>query len=87
MVSCLSRIGTEDVSSLADDLVKTSEQGHGYIKQFGIVCSAIRSTNHCYQSVPRIMIILRAQNCPVTLWEGDLSHSKIYEGFTRREAL
>ena len=39
-----------------------------------------RSTNHCYRSVPRISIILRTQNRPVALWEGDLSHSKVYEG-------
>ena len=70
----------EDDSSLADNPVETSEQGHAYIKRFGIACSAIRSTNHCYQSVPRISIILRAQNRPVALWEGDLSHSKVYKG-------
>ena len=46
---------------------------------FGIACSAIRSTNHCYQTVARISIILRARNHPVALWEGDLSHSKVYE--------
>ena len=37
------------------------------------------STNHCYQSVPRTSIILRAQNRAVPLWEGDLSLSKVYE--------
>ena len=36
-------------------------------------------TNHCYQSVPRISIILRAWNCPVLLWESDLSLSKVYK--------
>ena len=50
------------------------------IKRFGVACFAIRSNNHCYQSVPRISIILRAQNRPVALWEGDLSHCKVYEG-------
>ena len=81
MVSCLSRIGTEeDDSSLADDLVETSERGHAYTKRFSIACSAKRSTNHCYCSVPRISIILCARNHPVALWDGDLSHSKIYEG-------
>ena len=77
----LSRIGVEeDDSLLADDLVETSEKGHAYIKQFEIACSAICSTNHCYRSVPRILIILRAQNHPVALWESDLSYSKVYEG-------
>ena len=81
MVSCLSHIGAaEDDSSLADDLVETFERGHAYIKRFGVACFAIRSNNHCYQSVPRISIILRAQNRPVALWEGDLSHCKVYEG-------
>ena len=78
MVSCLPLI--EDDSSWADDPVETSERGHAYIKRFGFACSAIRSTNHCYRSVPRILIILRARNRPVALWEGDLSHSKVYEG-------
>ena len=90
MVSSLSRIGTEeDDSSLTDDLVETSERWHAYTKQFGVACSAIRSTNYCYRSAPRISIILRAQNRPVALWEGDLSHSKVYEGHwvMRREAL
>ena len=70
----------EDDSTLADDLVKMSERGHAYIKRFGVACSAIHSTNHCYRSVPRILIILRTQNCPVALWEGDLSLLKVYEG-------
>ena len=81
MVSSLSHISAEeDDSSLADNLVRTSEQGHAYSKRFGIACSAIYSTNYCYHSVPRISIILRARNRPVALWEGDLSHSKVYEG-------
>ena len=70
----------KDHSSLADHPVITSEQGHAYIKQFGVTCSAIHNTNHCYQSVPRISIILRAQNRPVALGEGDLSQSELYEG-------
>ena len=37
------------------------------------------STNHCYQSVARILIILHARNCLVTLLESDLSFTKIYE--------
>ena len=81
MVSSLSRIGAEeDNSSLADDPVEMSEQGHAYIKRLGIACSAICSTNHCYQLVTRILIILRARNLLVNLWKGDLSHSKVYEG-------
>ena len=81
MVSCLSCIGTEeDDSSLADDLVETSERGHAYIKRFGIACSAINSTNYCCWLVHRISIILHTQNRPVALWEGDLSLSKVYEG-------
>ena len=70
----------EDDSTLADDLVDMSERGHAYIKRFGVACSAIHSTNHCYRLVPRILIILCTQNCPVALWEGDLSLSKVYEG-------
>ena len=65
---------------MADSPVEMSEQGHAYIKQFGVACSAIRSTNHCYQSIARISIILCTQNCLVTLWEGDLSLSKVCEG-------
>ena len=81
MVSCLSQIGAEeDDSSLVDDLVETSERGHAYTKRFSVACSAKRSTNHCYCSVPRISIILCALNHPVALWEGDLSHSKVYDG-------
>ena len=64
---------------MADGLIKASEQGLTCIKQFGVACSAIRSTNHCYQSVPRISIILRTKNGPVPLWEGDLSLLKVYE--------
>ena len=80
MVSCLFRIGAEeDDSSLVDNLVEMSERVHAYMKRFGVACSAIHSTNHCYHSVPRISIILRAQNHPVVLWEGDLPHSKVYE--------
>ena len=56
------------------------EQWLAYIKRFGVACSAICSTNHCYQLVVRISIILRAQNHPVALWEGDLSLSKVYKG-------
>ena len=78
LVSCLSRNGED--SSLVDGLVEMSEWGHAYIKQFGVACSAIRSTNHCYQSIARISIILHAQNCLVALWEGDMSLSKVYEG-------
>ena len=70
----------EDDSSLADDLVETSERGHAYIKRFGIPCSAMCSTNYCYRSVPRISIIICARNRPLALWEGDLSHSKVCEG-------
>ena len=77
--SCLSCIGEED-SSLADGLVKRSERGHTYIKRFGVGCSAILSTNHCYQSLSRILIILCAQDHLVDFWEGDLSLSKLYEG-------
>ena len=69
----------EDDSSLADHPVKTSKRGHAYIKQFGVASSAIRSTNHCYRLVSRIWIVLRTQNLPVALWEGDLSHSEVYE--------
>ena len=77
----LSCIGVEeDDSSLADDLVETSERGHAYIKRFGVACSALRSTNHWYRLVPSISIILRAQNHPMALWQGDLSQSKVYEG-------
>ena len=61
-------------------LVKTSEQGHAYIKQFGVSCSSICSTSHCCQSVARISIMLRSWNYLVTMWEGDLSLSKVYEG-------
>ena len=64
---------------MADALVETSEQGHAYIKQFGITCSSIRSTNLCYWLISRISIIFHAQNRPVALWIGDLSHSKVYE--------
>ena len=67
-------------SSLADNLVEMSERRHAYIKRFGVACSAICSTNHCYRSFPIISIILCAQNCPMALWEGDLSDSKVYEG-------
>ena len=42
--------------------------------------TAIRSTNHCYQSVARILIILHAQNCPVAMWEGDLSLAIVHKG-------
>ena len=65
---------------MADGLVETSEQGHAYIKRFGVACSVIHSTNYCYRLIARISIILRAQNYPVALWEGDLSLSKVYEG-------
>ena len=65
---------------MADSLIKASEQGLAYIRQFGVACSAIRSTNHCYQLVPRISIILRTKDGPVPLWEGDLSLLKVYEG-------
>ena len=41
---------------------------------------AICSTNHCYRSVSRILIILCTRNRPVALWEDDLSLSKVYEG-------
>ena len=51
-----------------------------FIKQFGVACSAICRNNHCYRLVPWISIILCAQNRPVALWEGDLSHSEVYEG-------
>ena len=64
---------------MADGQVKTLEQGCAYIKRFGVASSVICSTNHCYQSVARILIILHAQNRPVALWEGDLSLSKVYE--------
>ena len=73
VVSCLSRIGED--SSLADGPVETFEQGLAYIKRLKVACSAICSTNHCYQTVVRISIILQALNCPVALWEGDLSFS------------
>ena len=67
------------ISLLADSPVETSEQGNAYIKWFGVAFSAICSTNHCYQSVPRISIILQAQNCLVALWEGDLSLPKVHD--------
>ena len=51
-----------------------------YIKRLRVACSAICSTNHCYQSVVRISIILCAQNHLVALWEDDLSLSKVYKG-------
>ena len=76
--SCISRIG--DDSSLADSSVEMSERGHAYIKQFSVGCSAICITSHCYQLVARISIILHGQNCPMALWEGDLSLSKVYKG-------
>ena len=75
VVSCLSCIGED--SSLADGLVKMSEQGRAYLRRFGVPCFAIRNTNHCYQSIARISIILYAQNCPVLLWKGDC-HSQKY---------
>ena len=58
------------------------ERGHTYIKQFGVACSAICSTNHftAIKSVARISIILRARNCLVVFWEGDLSLSKVHKG-------
>ena len=40
----------------------------------------IRITNHYYQSIARILIILCTQNHPVAFWEGDISLSKVYEG-------
>ena len=43
--------------ALADSPVEMSERGHAYIKWFGVACSAICSTNHCYQSIARISII------------------------------
>ena len=67
-------------SSSANGLVETFEQGQTYIKRFGVACSTIRSTNHCYQLVARILIILHARNRPVAFWEGDLSLLKVYEG-------
>ena len=60
VVSCLSYIGED--SSLADGLVKLSEQGSAYIKRLGVACFAIRNTNHCYQSIARILIILYVRN-------------------------
>ena len=78
MVSCLSHIGED--SALADGPVETSERWQVYIKRFGVACSVIRNTNHCYQSTVRISIILHARNRLVALWEGDLSLSKVYEG-------
>ena len=78
MVSCLSCIGED--SSLADGPVEMFEQWLAYIKRLRVACSAICSTNHCYQLVVRILIILRARNRPVALWEGDLSLSKVYKG-------
>ena len=59
---------------------KCLKEGHAYIKQFGVSCSTICSTNHCFQSVVRISITLCTQNSPVALWVGDLSLSKVYDG-------
>ena len=73
MVFCLPCIGED--SSLADGTVEMSERVFAYIKQFRFACSAICSTNHCYQTVVRISIILHALNYLVALWEGDLSLS------------
>ena len=57
-----------------------SEVGHAYIKRFGVACFLLHSTNHYHQSVLRILIILRIQNHPVALWEGDLNVTlKVYE--------
>ena len=67
-------------SSLVNGPVEMSEQGRAYIKRFGVACSAIRSTNHCYQSVARILIIIHTQNHPVALWKDDLSLSKVHKG-------
>ena len=60
--------------------VKTFKQECAYIKWLGVACPAIHITNHYYQLVARILIILCAQNHPVAFWEGDFSLSKVYEG-------
>ena len=60
--------------------VKTFKQEYAYIKRFGVTCPAIHITNHYYQSISRILIILRTQNHLVAFWEGDFSLSKVYEG-------
>ena len=54
--------------------------GHAYTKRFRVACSAIHITNHCYQSVARLSIIVYTKNHLMALWEGDLSLSKVYEG-------
>ena len=65
---------------MANGPVESFERGHAYTKRFGVACSVICSTNHCYQLIARILIILCAQNRPVAFWEGDLSLSKVYKG-------
>ena len=36
--------------------VETSERGHAYIKWFGVACSTIHITNHCYQWLPEYQL-------------------------------
>ena len=51
-------------SALAEGPIETFEQCHAYIKWFGVACSAIRSTNHYYQSIARLLIIHKIVQWP-----------------------
>ena len=44
-----------------------------------IVGTSLLITDHYYQSVARISIILHVRNCLLAMWEGDLSLLKVYE--------
>ena len=80
---CVSGFGWSPISALARILhwqTAWSKRLNKSVLWFGVSCSAMRGTNHCYQSFAKISIILCAQNHPVALWEGDLSFSKVCEG-------